>query len=82
VEFQSFSKLLLAVEAAVEGNNNIQCELLFRAFNAKGNGKLTKVGAVLAGWLVGWIFSYVVGYFWLEGIGWLPVGGGCSQVSF
>jgi len=49
VGFQSFSKLLLAVEAAVEGNNNIQCELLFRAFNAKGNGKLTK--AELGPWL-------------------------------
>jgi hypothetical protein len=34
---------MLAVQSAVEGSEKMQIELLFRAINAKGTGKLSKV---------------------------------------
>jgi hypothetical protein len=34
---------MLAIQAAVEGNDALQCEVLFRAMNTTGSGTLSKV---------------------------------------
>jgi len=42
VTMKGFALTMVALQSAAESNSAHQCELLFRLFNAAGNGKLSK----------------------------------------